>query len=164
MSGILSGFELTPRIDNKVLYLLPKFLLSSHILPCNGADCYKCWELQKLQMLEFQKTLPMVYPEVKLPTNSRPFSNGTIAFLSCIDYTPHPTPHTPPSRDVFNPSENCYSIAKLVTKFFNYLLLVVSHCTAPLNSMLCRPGSKVNNNCEEVGMKFTSVNIYLNLP
>ncbi|MCG8364544.1 MAG: hypothetical protein MJA27_14595 [Pseudanabaenales cyanobacterium] len=24
------------------------------------------------------------------------------------EYTLHPTPRTPPSRDVFNPSENCY--------------------------------------------------------
>ena len=38
-----------------------------------------------------------------------PQTDEIVAGFNCIDYTLHPKPHTPPSRDVFNPSENCYS-------------------------------------------------------
>ncbi|MCG8365250.1 MAG: hypothetical protein MJA27_18210 [Pseudanabaenales cyanobacterium] len=45
--------------------------------------------------------------------SSEKSESATIAALNCIDYTLHPTPYTPPSRDVFNPSENCYKKSPL---------------------------------------------------
>ena len=52
-------------------------------------------------------TIAKFHRTSQFPTANDRDSYLFIAVLNCIDHTPHPTLHTPPTQTVFNPSENC---------------------------------------------------------